>query len=193
MLNVLLLRLIVPWLVSVPAPATVLELSAMTPLLLMALAPLSENMRLVAEKVCVPLTPPRVRLATVASISNVTVYVPLLVMRTASDEPGTMPVLQLPGTLQFPPNELVHRTSAAGNARPVHSTANIAKAWKIFEAFSFICCSSRSRTYTEHAACEWSTLVRCQRITKTLLHQRKTNCESACEPCQRPRKSLQRF
>src|SRR5207247_144781 len=65
------------------------------------------------NKVWDPLVAPSDRLPTVALTFNVTMYVPLEVIKTSSDEPGTWLGCQLAATSQLPPAVFVQLIVAA--------------------------------------------------------------------------------
>src|SRR5439155_432988 len=82
-------ELLSPWTVRVPVLSTV---SGAATVLLDA----------TTARVCVPVPPPTVTAATTGSTSSVTVYVPLVLMKTLSPLDGTTPPLHLVASLQLP-------------------------------------------------------------------------------------------
>ena len=103
-----------PAVFSDPVPSTVVFVSCSSPVELIVLVLVRVSVRPLAESVCTPLVPPSSRDATAPSMSSVTVYVPFSAMTAVSWVLGTVPVLQLVPSLQFPPSTLIQWTAPGG-------------------------------------------------------------------------------
>ena len=106
---------------SCPAPATVPFTSWSLPLAVTVPAPFNVSVWLGTVSVWVPLEPPSVKPAKVASMSSNTVYVPATLITTLSLLLGTTPVLQFDAVVHDPPAALVQYT-VAGAARTSNGT-----------------------------------------------------------------------